>query len=118
VACIKVGDDSREGDVMEDRRRRNKSGTKILIRKAREPPCTILRCRYWASPGGVAGVEVGDDGREGDAVEEAPRAEHSEGDMLHQRVHAHNDVGLVLDKRLGHLPAIPVRSVNIKLGSQ
>lgn len=74
MACIKVGDDRRAGDVMEDRRGRNKNGTKILItRKARKPPCEIPRCRYWASPGGVAGVEVSDDGREGDAVEEAPR---------------------------------------------
>jgi hypothetical protein len=64
----------------------------------------------------VACVEIGDDGREGDAMEEAPRPEHSEGDVLHQRVYAHNDVGLVLDKRLGHFPADEKRQHGGKFG--
>ena len=58
------------------------------------------------SPCGVAGREVGDDGGEGDLVQQASLAEHAQRDVLHEGVNAHNDVRLVAIQALPHLPGL------------
>ena len=58
-------------------------------------------------PRGVAGCEVGYDGRERDFLEETFGLEHSEGDVLHEGMDAHDHIWVVEVQPLGHLPGSP-----------
>ena len=53
----------------------------------------------------MAGVEVGDDGEEGHLALQALPLENPQRDVLHQRVHADDDVRLVLHQPRHHLAA-------------